>query len=222
MWSDSCVPQNRNSILALALKQFMVDFKHIEEISQKFSEPGHGLVQEVDNLHSQIEKRLKGMEIFSPLSLIRALKTVNQRKPLQILQMNIKDFKDYQTASKKIIEFKNVPFASVKYLKYLRDKPSIVFYKLTHDGDLNKARLSSTQTRSKSVRMFHYPEIKVCPRPTQCLLAADKVKQLYSLFKYMPDVDKLYMKTFFYEYKNENFWKNTVGNNTKKNAKVKI
>ena len=59
LWSDSCVPQNRNSILAFALKGFMLENTHVKTITQKFSEKSHSLVQEVDNAHSCIKKNLR-------------------------------------------------------------------------------------------------------------------------------------------------------------------
>jgi hypothetical protein len=57
LWSDSCVPQNKNSIMCFALKRFMIDHKNIKEIVQKFLCPGHSAIQEVDNAHSQIENK---------------------------------------------------------------------------------------------------------------------------------------------------------------------
>ncbi|CAH0546662.1 unnamed protein product [Brassicogethes aeneus] len=84
LWSDSCVPQNKNSIMSLALMKFLEQHPSIVEIIQKFGEPGHSSIQEVDNLHSQVEKRLSGLDIFSPLGLLRLLQTVNQKKPFKI------------------------------------------------------------------------------------------------------------------------------------------
>jgi len=55
LWSDSCVPQNRNKIMATALMLFLKT-SSLESITQKFCEPGHSEVQEVDNLHSQIDR----------------------------------------------------------------------------------------------------------------------------------------------------------------------
>jgi len=52
IWSDSCVPQNRNSIISFALLWFMQNNPCVESIHQKYCEPGHSTIQEVDNLHS--------------------------------------------------------------------------------------------------------------------------------------------------------------------------
>lgn len=61
LWSDSCVPRNKNSHISMALINFLQSekAKNITEIEQKFSEPGHGNVQKVDCVHSIIERNLK-------------------------------------------------------------------------------------------------------------------------------------------------------------------
>lgn len=87
LWSDSCVSQNRNSIMSFALLDFLWNTLSLESIEQKFGEPGHTSIQEIDNIHSQIEKRLKLVEVYSPISLCRVLLTVNQRRPLQVVHM---------------------------------------------------------------------------------------------------------------------------------------
>ena len=73
LWFDSCVPQNRNSRMPAALREFLIDHPNIEIIEQKYCEPGHSSIQECDNIHSQIEKSLHSAEIFSPLVLVKAM-----------------------------------------------------------------------------------------------------------------------------------------------------
>lgn len=70
LWSDACEPENKNSIMALALQTFLKENPYVHGVIRRFSEPGHGVVQEVDSIHSNIERWLKLSEIFSPLSLI--------------------------------------------------------------------------------------------------------------------------------------------------------
>ena len=43
LWSDSCVPQNKNSIVSTAIKNFQNE-SGIPLIEQKYSEPGHSSV----------------------------------------------------------------------------------------------------------------------------------------------------------------------------------
>lgn len=94
LWSDSCVPQNKNSIMSLALMHFLHNTKSkIEIIEQKFSEPGHGNLQEVDAAHSVIERSMRNIDIYSPLGLVRMLMNIRSKKnKFQVLQMKTEDF----------------------------------------------------------------------------------------------------------------------------------
>ncbi len=65
LWSDSCVPLNRNSLMAAALMRLRVDYPQVKSVTQKFQEPGHSSVQEIDNLHSVLETRK--FSVLSPL-----------------------------------------------------------------------------------------------------------------------------------------------------------
>lgn len=58
LWSDSCVPQNRNSMMTSALKWFLSCHPELVSIEQKICTPGHSNIQEVDNIHSHIEKKI--------------------------------------------------------------------------------------------------------------------------------------------------------------------
>nr|CAI5865599.1 unnamed protein product [Callosobruchus analis] len=55
LWSYSCVPQNRNSLMSFAVSHIIQRFPNIEKITMKFSVPGHSCIQEVDVVHSVIE-----------------------------------------------------------------------------------------------------------------------------------------------------------------------
>lgn len=80
LWSESCVPQNRNRVTSLALLKFLEENKHLNCIIQKFSEPGHSAIQEIDAVHSALERHLRDLEIYSPVSLIKFLKAMNYDK----------------------------------------------------------------------------------------------------------------------------------------------
>jgi len=54
-----------NSVMSFALLPFLSGHPNIQEIVQKFGTPGHSPVQEVDNIHSQIERRMRKTEIQS-------------------------------------------------------------------------------------------------------------------------------------------------------------
>jgi hypothetical protein len=66
LWSDSCVPQNKNSFMVTALKIILHKHPNLKEIEHKSCCPEHSSIQEVDNIHSSIEKALKVCEVYSP------------------------------------------------------------------------------------------------------------------------------------------------------------
>lgn len=73
LWSDSCVPQKRNSFIACAVQNF---FHGIHSV------PGNFCIQEVDNNHSLIEKEMKSKKCCSPLGVTQILKGVNHSHPI--------------------------------------------------------------------------------------------------------------------------------------------
>ena len=94
-WSDSCVPQNRNSHISQAILEFLYTQEQIDEINMKYSLAGHSCVQEVDNMHQQIEVAMRVAEFYSPISFLRVLLKVNRIRPYHVIQMKKNDFKDY-------------------------------------------------------------------------------------------------------------------------------
>lgn len=101
LWSNSCVPQNRNSLLSFTLQHFLLspDSGNLKVIEQKFREPGHGNIQEIDAADSCIERFIKHTEIWSPLSLIRTLLKIPDTWKLRfvVVQMTPSDHKNYQS-----------------------------------------------------------------------------------------------------------------------------
>jgi hypothetical protein len=79
LWSYSYIAQDKNSIMSFALPNFMQKHLTIQAIEQKFCEPENSSIQEVDNIHSHIEKVLNVSEIYSLSSLMRALVKVTPK-----------------------------------------------------------------------------------------------------------------------------------------------
>lgn len=185
LWSDSCVPQNRNSLMSYAIAYFLQMNPSIQSITMKFSTTGHSCVQEIDSVHSCIERVLAKVEYFSPISLLRILLKVNSAKPYKIIQMRIKDFKDYKSA----FNYKVIPFSKVKALKFTNSFTEVE-YKVSHQS-LNWEKVSIRplqKTRSMNVMA---PKV-VKEKKT---LSAEKVKAIKSMYPWMPQVDKEYFES---------------------------
>ncbi|KAJ8966970.1 hypothetical protein NQ314_003193 [Rhamnusium bicolor] len=80
-WSDSCVPQNRNSLISIAVTDFLHRHPNLKTITMKYSLPGHSCIQVVDNLLSRIEKCLRVQDVWSPILFLRLLKKVDRKHP---------------------------------------------------------------------------------------------------------------------------------------------
>ena len=184
LWSDSCVAQNRNCAMSYALMEFMQRHPEIVEIEQKFGCPGHSPIQEVDNIHSQIERRLKKHDIYSPVGLLKMLKTVNWKNPLQVIQMqkdNILNFKDCA----KVFRFDRVPFSKVKSLLYRKCEPNSVAYnncfvkESVVTVDINPSAHTTILPKANAVAVM------------PCL-DERKMKDLEEMLPYMPEIDRLF------------------------------
>lgn len=186
LWSDSCVPQNKNSIMCTAIKSFLSGNSNVRSIIQKFGTPGHSAVQEIDNAHSHIEKRLKVAAVYSPLSLMRILKTV--RMKMEIMQLV--HVSDYQKASKSL-NFKDIPFSKIKSLKCEKECPLLAKFKLSFESEeYIEVSLSSKSTRSKQETRF--PTIRQVTKVPE--LSVDKLNDIESMLKFMPSDDVMYLE----------------------------
>lgn len=110
------IPQNRNKIMSTAIMLFMNNQPSVK-IMQKFCEPGHSEIQEINNVHSQLEKALQTSEVYSPLGLVQILCKTPHHKPLKLTQLNKHDIKDYQGEAEKF-HFECVSFSKVKAIQY--------------------------------------------------------------------------------------------------------
>ena len=100
VWSDSCVPQSRNSYIAHAVIEFMTGHPHIASTTMEYSIRGHGCVQEVDNMHKKIGDAMKVREFYSPFSFLRVLLQVDRKNPYTDIQMQESRFKYYKFVQK--------------------------------------------------------------------------------------------------------------------------
>lgn len=198
IWSDSCIPQNKNSYMSLAILKFMENNPQILSIEQKFCEPGHSSIQEVDSLHSQIEKVLRFSEVYSPLGFVRLLLKVNEKNPLQVIHLQTDRVKNYLAASKSL-SFSGVPYSKVKQISYSRSNLLEVEYKTHFTGPSKRVKLIPRKARIRGkdaeeiAPIPSLPEIKKYNKVLP--LSVEKQKDLLSMFKFMPKNDREYMKT---------------------------
>ena len=90
-WSNSCVPQNRNSHILQAILEFL-----------EYSLAGYSCVQKVDYMHKQIEHAMQVSEFYSPISFLRMLFKVNRKKALSSNSDEQKQFQGFSQLFKKV------------------------------------------------------------------------------------------------------------------------
>lgn len=120
------MPQNKNSMMSTALASFIQSAdNNITMIEQKFGEPGHGNIQEVDSAHSIIESYLRHVDVWSPISLISQLQKLQRTstgtyKFNVIPIMNTANLFNY-SATASTLAYSKVPYTQVKQLTYSND-----------------------------------------------------------------------------------------------------
>ena len=190
LWSDSCVPQNKNSIMCFALKKFLASHPNLKNIIQKFGTPGHSAIQEVDNIHSHIEKRLKVSDLYSPLSFVRVLKSVRPTY-MEVIQMKQDNVFDFQSVSN-TLQFKDVPFSKLKCLKISQNLPFHVNFLMSFDESCSFQDVSILRnTRSKNMERS-LPSVTLLNKPV--VLSADKLRDLESMLKFLPPDDVVFFE----------------------------
>ena len=197
LWSDSCIPQNRNRVMTSALMLFMQQNPSVTLLTEKFCEPGHSEIQEIDNLHSQIEKAVQHCEIYSPLGLARVLLKTPRHKPIKITQMRKNDIRDYMTEANHF-KFDSIPFSKVKAIQYSKGHTHCTVSYKTSFADENWIACNLTVQRRSMARGQLQSTVIPAPKrmsEAKTTLSAEKIKDLKSMLDYMPEPDRDYMKT---------------------------
>jgi hypothetical protein len=192
LWSDSCVPQNRNSIMSVAIQSFMRNYPQIVAIQQKCCEPGHSEIQEIDCVHSQIEKATENCEIYSPVGLVRILASVPRKNPIRLIQMRSADVFDFQNLAKKH-KYQSIPYSKVKTIEYMSVRPAVIRYKTSLNGNWSEESIDArnvTRNGAQSCFRLGNPTLLTMKHG----LAKDKIADIKSMLPFMPEQDKLYMQ----------------------------
>ena len=196
LWSDSCVPQNRNSIMSFALKRFLIEHPTLCFIMQKFCAPGHSSIQEVDNIHSHIEKALQVAEIYSPISLLRLMSNVRPNSS-RVIQLKTENFVNYQKAAG-YLSFSDVLYTKVKVLYLDADKPFHVEFKTSYIQEcFVEVNIRGQTTRSCKYDKAVLPSVVALKH--RAGLSKEKKDDLKSMIKFMPIQDAEYFKTFVFK-----------------------
>ena len=179
LWSDSCVPQNRNSLMSLALQIFVKE-RDLVSITQRFCEPGHSSIQDIDSVHSVIERSIRLHEVHSPLSLVRHLKNIKPNKQhMSITLLNKRQMLDYSESAKPH-SYSAVKYRQAKELRYNQVKYSFRAVGETHQV----IRPVTTRHKRTEIKL----PTPVCSKVIRLL--KEKVDDLKQMMPYMPAADR--------------------------------
>lgn len=190
LWTDSCVPQNRNSIVSAAIQRFIdSSVSHLKRIEQKFSEAGHGQIQEVDTAHSVIEKFLRGKFIYSPSGLVEEIKKIPDGKlNFVVLEMEPSDYLDYRKLAD-AYDYTVIPYTKVKQLNYEKNQ-SKIWFKYDFPDDFIERNIV---LKPKKVADIEGPlNLNLCSK-----ISTQKIADIRKMFAIMPAPDKANYENLF-------------------------
>ena len=199
-WSDSCVPQNRNQIMSYMMQDTMKKLSYVQSITMNYSEPGHSTIQEVEAVHSVIERSLKHKEVFSLLDLTKKLLIVRPRDPFVNIQMTKQKFFDY-AQTYKCYKYSLLPFSKVKLLQFKRGLCKRALYKSSFADTTPSLALIAPEASPRrplpNVSALSVVEMLPPPVPSSTVveLPTAKIKDVESLHRFMPAVDVAYVKS---------------------------
>ncbi|KAL1516254.1 hypothetical protein ABEB36_000173 [Hypothenemus hampei] len=164
----------------------------------KYSIPGHSCIQEVDNIHSRIEKHLRVSDVWSPLGLVRLLLRIDNKKPFHVIQIN-KKFLDYHNSSKKL-NYKKVTYTKIRKLKFIKREPFSVFFSTDYSD--NNFLCSNILSKLNSEGQNFFDTVNEIE--TGVSIPEEKIKHIEFAYKWMTNDDKEYMKALLNDYRKSN------------------
>ena len=122
---------------------------------------------------------------------------VNQRKPFFVYQMQKKDIKNFSKIAC-LMNYKKVPYFNVKTLVYRSNALGHVHFKNRFTDIYKEARLSKPKNTRGSGINLEEPSIPLASCFQHNIeISSEKVKDIVSMYPYMPAVDVCFYKTLF-------------------------
>lgn len=223
LWSDSCVPQNKNSVMSFALQHFLNsgESQNLKVIEQKFGEPGHGNVQEIDSAHSCIEKYLRNVDIWSPFTLIRLMLNIPNTWKLKfkVLQMMSTDYKNYQLISE-TLSYNKIPYTRVKHVVYEKNCIFNVKFTEAFESEFEVIKLENAKKNRKKEQILKFPE-EIPVMNLAAKISDLKQKHLKEMLPYIPENERDFYKVILKIGDTENSVKRKQSTEKKSKKKVK-
>ncbi|CAB3224987.1 unnamed protein product [Arctia plantaginis] len=182
LYSDGCCAQNRNVTLSNALLRLAFE-KNIV-ITQKYLEKGHTQM-ECDSVHSAIECKLKGKEIYLPQQYMAITKTArSDPMPYEARYLDYTFFTDFskELIYKSIRPGKKTGDPVVTDVRMLEYRPNgTIWYKVGFDDELQPLPYRPTPI-NRIKQMNHLPKLYAARIP----ITKRKYEDLQDLKRVLP------------------------------------
>ena len=180
-------------MMSTAILKFLTEHLQVKSIIQKFSEPGHSQIQEVDCVHSALDKYLKRLEIHSILSLVNYLKNFKTNKiKLKIVEMQFSDFKNFSKISNQL-HFSILPFTKIKVLQYIQNNLfTIKFKNSILQPNFQTANIIKKGSRNQLPTPLNIFETELSIVKRKEKIQSEKITDLKLLFSFISETDKNY------------------------------
>jgi len=189
---DGCAAQNRNQKESAAEVYFRENRNHkLQTITVSYGVPGHSPVQNVDQVHSVIDRALKGRDLHSPLDFYTKL--LNHSSPkfgkFEVIRLKQEQFLDFTQLSSQMW-FTGFRFADVKVIQYRKGDRNL-YYKLHHGQEEWYVHRYQEDSFEIPIQLPPLREIdfNIIPRQKQ-----RNVEQCYI---YIPQRDQIFFKEMF-------------------------
>ncbi|KAF0715180.1 Uncharacterized protein FWK35_00032688, partial [Aphis craccivora] len=189
IWSEATVGRSENDLACAVLRCLVAILADNPNIKNIVTWSDSCVPQnQVDNAHSQIEKSLMHIEVWSPIGLIRALLNVNRKSPFEIIQMTINDLKNYHRMSKNY-KVNVIPFGKIAQINFSLSNLPYVKYKTCHGiKEFVDANISDDNGPDFALNLFNkLEEVSINNKITK-----EKANDIRTLYNLMADNDKVF------------------------------
>ena len=163
LFSDSCIGQNKNSVVIASFINFLETSRSTVEIVINYFEPGHGQ-NSGDSIHATCEREIRETSqvegaVHVPSHIVPCLARACKHRPYEVVQIDQKDVLDWKSYAEKIgirkarqnIEDEGeLDWKRMKSMKLLKNECAL-YYKNSHASTAyHKVMLPRTTRQTKS------------------------------------------------------------------------
>ena len=192
MYSDACTGQNRNIKLALYLMKFLQKSESTEIIDHKFMVSGHSYLPN-DSDFGSIESYAKNKLIYTHEDWYNIIIQCRRSNKFSLTKMECNDFKSVSKLERSITRRKKnehkdpVNWLKIQWIRLLKDRPYILFYKVALDEDILFSELNLKPARvGRPVSLANISQDLLYPRGRP--VTESKKKDMMDLLPHIPPI----------------------------------